>query len=403
MAGNGLKSKIYNKRGTMEPYQLNIPTKVYFGREIWREAIKYLGDFFSGKILIVTTGRSLERLGYVEELVKEIKACPFTEHVEVFDSVSANPRISEVKEGIQTGKAMKADVIVGFGGGSAMDAAKAVAAGTGSDTDIEEFFYGGKEPGRDTLPIIAIPTTAGTGSELSKAAIITDEVNKKKKGIRGTALYPQIAIVDSVFTESMPFHVTMETGFDVFAHGIESYLSLAGSPYTRMQSEYAIQTVGQYLPRLSVDLGDREAREKMSFASMIMGINLGNAGTCLPHRLQYPLGAHTDTSHGAGLAALFPAWLTCEYGYAPERIERGVSLLCGEDIYGKKKCVNKICCFIKKLGLPVSLKELGVQAEKLGVMASEVTGNIKNDPMGQENGILLKLYRMSFDKTEGLA
>ena len=294
----------------MEPYQLNIPTKVYFGREIWKKAIKSLESFLSGNLLIVTTGRSLERLGYVEELVKEIKACSLTNHVEVFDGISANPRISEVKAGIQTGKALKADAIVGFGGGSAIDAAKAVAAGTGSDMDIEEFFYGGKEPGRETLPIIAIPTTAGTGSELSKAAIITDEVNKKKKGIRGTALYPQIAIVDSMFTESMPLHVTMETGFDVFAHGIESYLSLAGSPYTRMQSEYAIQTVGRCLPRLSVDLGDQEAKEEMSFASMIMGINLGNASTCLPHRLQYPLGAHTNTSHGAGLAALFPAWIT---------------------------------------------------------------------------------------------
>ena len=96
------------------------------------------------------------------------------------------------------------------------------------------------------MPVIAIPTTAGTGSELSKAAIITDEINKKKEGVRGTALYPRVAIVDSIFTESVPLHVTMETGFDVFAHGIESYVSLAGSPYTRMQSEYAIQIAGKY-------------------------------------------------------------------------------------------------------------------------------------------------------------
>lgn len=387
----------------MKPYQINIPTKVYFGRDIWREAIRSLGAFFGGKILVVTTGRSLVRLGYVRELVKEIKACSLTNHVEVFDGVSVNPRISEVKSGIQMGKDIKADVIVGFGGGSAMDAAKAMAAGLGSDKDVEELFYYGKEPGKDILPIIAIPTTAGTGSELSKAAIITDEVNKIKKGIRGIALYPQIAIVDSVFTESMPLSVTMETGFDVFAHGIESYLSLAGSPYTRMQSEYAIQVVGQYLLRLSVDLGDKEAREKMSFASMLMGINLGNASTCLPHRLQYPLGARTDTSHGAGLAALFPAWITCEYKYAPERIERGVSLLCGEDIYRKKNCVGKVCEFIKRLGLPMSLRELGILDEDLKGMASEVTGNIKNDPMAQEKDIIFKLYTMSLDGNERLA
>lgn len=381
----------------MEPYQLNIPTKVYFGRDIWRKAIRSLAAFLKGNVLIVTTGRSLIRLGYVEGLVKEIKAGSLTSHVEVFDCVSANPRISEVKAGIQMGRDIMADVIVGFGGGSAIDAAKAIAAGISSNVEIEEFFYYGKEPGKDTLPIIAIPTTAGTGSELSKAAIITDEEKKKKKGIRGGVLYPRIAVVDSVFTESMPLGVTMETGFDVFAHGMESYLSLAGSPYTRMQSEYAIQIVGQYLPRLSVNLEDKDARSKMSFASMIMGINLGNASTCLPHRLQYPLGAHTDTSHGAGLAALFSAWVKYEYRYAPERVERGISLLCGQDICGEQNCVKKIRCFIKRLGLPVSLRKLGVEVEDLMIMASEVTGNINIDPAAQEEEIILKLYTRSFD------
>lgn len=383
----------------MEPYRLNIPTKIYFGRNIWREAINAIKNFWGGNVLVVTTGRSLVRLGYVEELVKAIEACSLKNHVEVFDAVSANPRISEVRSGIQKGKEIKADVIVGFGGGSAMDAAKAIAAGMGTGEDIGEFFYQRKEPGKNTLPVIAIPTTAGTGSELSKAAIITDEINKKKEGVRGTALYPRVAIVDSIFTESVPLHVTMETGFDVFAHGIESYVSLAGSPYTRMQSEYAIQIAGKYLPRLSVDLGDKEARERMSFASMIMGINLGNASTCLPHRLQYPLGAHTDTSHGAGLAALFTAWIKYEHGYAPESVERGVELLCGQNIQGEQNCVEKMHCFIKRLGLPVSLKELGIKNENLAVMASEVTGNIKNDPASQEKEIILKLYTMSFSGT----
>ena len=203
--------------------------------------------------------------------------------------------------------------------------------------------------------------------------------------------------MDSVFTDSIPLRVTMETGFDVFAHGMESYLSLAGSPYTRMQSEYGIQIVGKYLPRLFFDLEDKEARDKLSFASMIMGINLGNASTCLVHRLQYPLGAHTDTSHGAGLAALFPAWTSFEHRYAPHMVERGVSLLWGQDICGQQACMEKIRCFIEKLELPLSLKALGVKRELLQVMASEVTGNVKNDPASQEEDIIMKLYTMSFD------
>ena len=382
----------------MEPYQLNIPTKVYFGRDIWREAVKALESFLKGNIMLVTTGRSLTRLGYVEELAETIRKCSSAEHVIIFDGVSANPKLSEVRKGIQWGKENEIDMILGFGGGSAMDAAKAIAAGVGIDEDIGELFYGGKEPGKNTLPVIAIPTTAGTGSELSKAAIITDEQTRKKGGIRGTALYPKAAIVDSLFTDSVPFRVTMETGFDVFAHGMESYLSLAGSPYTRMQSECGIQIVGKYLPRLALDLEDKEARDKLSFASMIMGINLGNASTCLPHRLQYPLGAHTDTSHGAGLAVLFTAWINWEYEYAPAMVERGISLLMGQEICGKQACREKIRCFIEKLGLPLSLKELGVEKELLPVMASEVTGNVKNDLAAQEEEIITKLYAMSFDR-----
>ena len=109
------------------------------------------------------------------------------------------------------------EIVVGFGGGSALDAAKAIAVGIAEKEEIKEFFDSGREP-EHTLPVIAIPTTAGTGSELSKAAILTDEVQKRKNGIRGKVMYPVIAVVDSFFTESVPQQITMETGFDVLAH-----------------------------------------------------------------------------------------------------------------------------------------------------------------------------------------
>ncbi len=382
----------------MKPYELNIPTSVYFGRNIWREAIKALDSLISGNILLVTTGRSLKRLGYVEELESELKVCSGVDHVKIFDEVSPNPRLSQIREGIRLSKEAQADVVIGFGGGSAMDAAKAIAVGASTGQDISSFLYHGKEPGQGTLPVIAIPTTAGTGSELSKAAIITDEEKKIKGGIRGKALYPKAAIVDSLFTESMPLRTTMETGFDVFAHGMESYISLAASPFTRMLSEQAIRMVGEYLPRLITCPEDREARERMSFASMVMGINLGNAGTCLPHRLQYPLGARTDTSHGAGLAALFTSWVRWEYDYAPCKVERAVSLLQRQEVHGKKDCVETIRGFIDMLGLPLSLKMLGAKREELDVMVSEVTGNVRNDPAAREDGIIMKLYAQAFEE-----
>lgn len=380
----------------MQPYRITVPTKVYFGRNIWQKAIRTQETLLQGNVMIVTTGRSLCRLGYVEALRQELLQCRYTGNVILFDKISANPKLSEIREGILLGRREKADIVIGFGGGSAMDAAKAIAAGVKSEDDIEDYFYQGKEPGEGTLPIIAIPTTAGTGSELSKAAILTDEVQVVKNGIRGEALYPVAAIVDSRFTESVPMQVTMETGFDVMAHAVESYLSKAASPYTRMQSETAVRIAGECLPQLASCLEDTEARAQMSFASMLMGINLGNASTCLPHRLQYPLGAHTDTSHGAGLAALFTAWIQCEYRHEPEKIEKMAKLLTGQRPRGEEECVMTFYQFIKALGLPVSLSEMGISKQQLSGMADEVSGNIGNDPASQEEGIILRLYEMAW-------
>lgn len=380
----------------MKAYQLNIPTKVYFGRDILKEVISGQQELIKGTVLIVTTGRSLIRLGHLERFKGMISDLPHVRKIVIFDEISANPRLSEVEKGAKLGKQESVDVVIGFGGGSAIDAAKAIAVGIGHDERVGEFFYNHKEPTGRTLPILAIPTTSGTGSELSKAAIITDDEQKVKGGIRGTALYPRLAIVDSQLTETVPFKITMETGFDVLAHAIESYISKAATPYTEMQSEYAIQIVGKYLPRLAHNLEDVEARGKMSFASMIMGINLGNASTCLPHRLQYPVGAHTDTSHGQGLAALFPAWMHYECKYSGNKLKKVMDLLTGVDCQRETDVVEVMNRFISDLGLPLSLREIGVAESMIEQMADEVTGNIQNDPASQEKEIIKEIYYKAF-------
>ncbi len=384
----------------MKPHQLNIPTKIYFGRNIWEEALKDIAPLLNGNLMIVTTGRSLTRLGYVEKLKEQLSACTLAKTITVFDKVSANPRLSEAQEGIRLARERGVDVVVGFGGGSAIDMAKAVAAGTDVCADIEACFYDGKTPMGHVLPIIAIPTTAGTGSELSKAAILTDEVRRIKSGIRGAKLYPKAAIVDSVFTESVPFRITMETGFDVFAHAMESYVSKAASPFTQMQSEYAARIVGEMLPRLAFNMQDKDARKHMSYASMIMGINLGNSSTGLPHRLQYPLGAATDMSHGAGLAALYPAWVYYEYPHSEKMTEKMIGSLVGKDIRGREECTSAMYAFITSLNLPASLQDFNIKEEQLDDMAMAVSGNIFNDPAALEPDILKKIYHKAWEGQE---
>ena len=219
---------------------------------------------------------------------------------------------------------------------------------------------------------------------------------KIKNGIRGAALYPGLAIVDSIFTETIPLQTTAETGFDVLAHAIESYVSKAATPYTEMLSEQAIQIVGKYLPRLMDEPHDTKAREKMSFASMIMGINLGNASTCLPHRLQYPVGAHTDTGHGVGLAKLFTAWVSYEVQYAGGKMKRAAELLNGSICEKEEDAVRIIENFIRSLNLAGSLRDIGVTQNLIEIMAEEVTGSIQNDPAAQKQNIIKEIYRMSY-------
>lgn len=380
----------------MKAYQLSIPTKVYFGRDILEDALAAQSSFFKGTIMIVTTGRSLIRLGHLDMLKERLKRQTSVNTIIIYDQISANPRLNEIMEGVELGKKEKADIVIGFGGGSALDAAKAIAVGMGHEESLEDFFYNRKEPTIKTLPIAAIPTTAGTGSELSKASIITDPVKKIKNGIRGAALYPRLAIVDSVFTETIPLEITAETGFDVLAHAIESYVSKAATPYTEMLSEYAIQIVGKYLPRLMEAPRDAKARQKMSFASMIMGINLGNASTCLPHRLQYPVGAHTDSSHGIGLARLFTAWASYEVQYAGSKMKKAAGLLSGLSCEKEEDAVRVIENFIRDLNLAGSLQDMGITEELIDIMTEEVTGSIQNDPAAQEKDIINKIYKMSY-------
>ena len=292
----------------MQNIKLNIPTKIYFGEGIVENTLESEKAILGNDVLIITTGGSLARLGHIDKLSEKLKGI-LPGEVSIYDKISQNPDISEVAEAVAVGKEKKVTSVIGFGGGSAMDAAKATAVGIGSDIPVEKFLYESIEPGPETLPIIAIPTTAGTGSELSKGAIISSREKGIKTGIRGMAVLPKLAIVDPVYTWSVPLNVTMETGFDVFAHAAESFCSANANMFSEMLSETAIKTAGDSLRRLKADLDDHEARGRISYASMIMGLNLLNIGNCLPHRMQYPVGSATGTSHAAGLIALYPSWI----------------------------------------------------------------------------------------------
>lgn len=379
----------------MQGFEFECRTKIYFGTDILESAIHKSADMVKGNVLIVTTGGSLIRYGYLENLKTQIGM--IARHVLVYDDISANPLLEDIMGAIELGIDNHIDTVIGFGGGSALDAAKAVALGIGVSADLctmEKYLLAGKSPDERILPVIAIPTTAGTGSELSRAAILSSRRLKRKSGIRGKHMQPRIAIVDPAFTWSVPERITMETGFDTLAHAAESYLSVKADRFSETLSEKALAIAGRNLRLLKENPDHHEAREAMCYASMIMGLNLANVGTCLPHRMQYPVGIHTDTTHAAGLIALYPAWLRHEYDVSGDKVKRVLELL-DISFEDEKDIAKAFRRFQQNLGIDYSLECLGVKKEDIPMLIRQTTGSLENDKLYTEDGILEKIFTES--------
>lgn len=377
-------------------FSFALDTKIYFGTDITEEALRQeAGRLLGNNIMIITTGRSLVTYGYVQQLEHIVKEISQNSKVIIYDSISQNPKLSEVKRASELGRENAVSLVIGFGGGSAIDAAKAVAAGITQINLLETYLLEGKEPSEETLPVIAIPTTAGTGSELSKAAILSSEKDHIKSGIRGSSMLPKVAVVDTKYTWTVPLMITLETGFDVLAHAIESYTAVKSNSFSELLSEKAIRIVGENIPLLLADIGNHEARREMCFASMLMGMNLANVGTALPHRLQYPIGALTDTSHSAGLIALYPAWIQHEYEVNQCKIEKVMQWLGMEKPANAKQVCSQIKALKERWKIPYTLQTLGIYEEMLEGLVKQVTGNLANDKLAEKSGIVETIYKES--------
>lgn len=379
----------------MLDFNINLKTKIYFGTDIVKKALDAEQENIYGTVLIVTTGKSLIRHGYVDNLRDILKNNPNINKVLIYDNISGNPKLSQVKEAVQIGKQSDVKIVIGFGGGSAIDAAKAVAVGIGTKNDIEDYLFKGRVPEKQTLPIIAIPTTSGTGSELSKGAIITSDKEKIKTGIRGENIIPQIAIVDALYTLTVPVKISMETGFDVLAHAIESYVSVKSNIFSEMLSEKAIKIVGKYLSIIKENPDNIYARKQLSYASMIMGINLANVGTCLPHRMQYPIGGITDTSHAAGLAALYPSWVYHEYSVNDEKINNIFEYMGLKSVRSAEEAKKQIKDYLQSIDLNYNLTQMKINHSDVEMLCDKVTGNIKNDKLADIQNIVNTIFSES--------
>lgn len=380
----------------MQPlnFSITIKTKVFFGENI---LLRLERDCFPPsveKVLVVCGETSALKCGYYQKLRNRLKQLG----IEVFfyNKITANPKVEAIDGGVNLARELRVDMIIGLGGGSAMDAAKVIAAMYYAAGTTREILLGQRGLPPQRLPLMQIPTTAGTGSELSRGAILTDKERGIKAGIHHELLLADLAVVDPTLTYSMPKALTMETGFDVLCHGIETYLSLKSNPFTELLSLKAIKAVLDNLPRLIKNIDDKEARREMSFASMIMGINLANSSTCLPHRLQYPIGALTETSHGAGLAALYIPWLKLCKLYNQERLSNLVKNLSLQKTFvSVDSFIDEVEKLIKAAGLNKTLSSLGITEAMIPILKSKISGPLTSDPVSEAPDAIAAIYRES--------
>lgn len=288
-----------------------------------------------------------------------------------------------------------ANVLVAVGGGSALDLAKAAAL-VAAGAEIETLLRSGRRVDHPGLPVVALPTTAGSGAEVSRGAVILDRAARRKRGIRGRGVAPRVAIVDPELVIPMDARVTAESGFDAMAHAVETAVSHAASPITALLAGEAIRQLLHAVPASIANPTDATAREACSLSALMMGVNLATSTTCLPHRLQYPVGGVTGTSHASGVAALFPAWMRRTLVYGRERLAElawrsGVS----DAGDGADALVARIEVWMDDIGMRPTLSELGVTERTIPDLVAMVEGSLESDPGPTTPRDLEQLYRDS--------
>lgn len=286
----------------MKAAQFLLPTTVVMGSGVSADLATHV-HALGGSRAFVVTDPGVVGTGLVERVLAPLAAAGI--EVDVWDNISGNPRDYECNNASEQAIAFGADIVIAIGGGSPMDAAKAVAALVTNGGHVEDW-EAPRQLDADPLPLIAIPTTAGTGSEVTFYAVVTDTDRKFKMSLFDTRLAPEIALVDSELTYSLPPHVTAATGMDALTHAVEAYTSNLANPVSDALALQAMRLIARWLPVAVADGSNAEARDAMMTASMIAGMAFGNADVASVHCIAEAIGGRYDTPHGVANSVFLP-------------------------------------------------------------------------------------------------
>ncbi|WP_124066191.1 iron-containing alcohol dehydrogenase [Clostridium sp. E02] len=339
-------------------FQYYLPVNLVFGRgksNLIGEKAAQLGK----RALLVTGGRSTKESGLLkktEELLNQSGVSWV-----LFDKVTPNPLTTTIYEGAKLATEERCDLVVALGGGSSLDAAKGIAFQTLNGGDINDYIYGRKSSDK-ALPIVAVPTTCGTGSEGNGFAVMTNPDTLDKKSLRCGAIVPACSILDPLLMMTMPKTVLASVGFDALCHNMDAYLSAIAQPLTDQMALQGARLAAESLPRLYQNAQDLESWDQLCLASTLGGMVIHTAGVTALHGMEHPVSGLKNVVHGKGLAALAPYVYGASMKGEPDKFSHLSKILGGKDEHDFTDQLNKLQ---KEIQLIETLGDLGVKENDL--------------------------------------
>lgn len=336
--------------------------------------VKSLG--FEKALLVTDAG--LEKAGIVERVRGALEAGGVS--ADVFAKVEPNPRAPTVEEGARALRKLEGAAVISLGGGSCIDAAKAIALLGPNEGTVRDFPFGCK-PEQPGATVICVPTTAGTGSETNMFGVVTDPEIGRKVLVAHQSVLPALVVLDPELTLGLPKSVTAQSGMDALVHAIEAFTSSRSNPFSEGIALRAIAMVASYLP-VAVDAGkDLEARSQMLVAAHLAGIAFSSAGLGICHAMGHPISARLDAAHGQTLAALLPHVMrfnrdVCERKYAEVAIALGAAELGKSDADNAGRAIDAVQALSAQVGTDKSVAELGVTRELLPTLVDDALADL---------------------------
>ncbi|MBM7854053.1 alcohol dehydrogenase class IV [Desulfohalotomaculum tongense] len=363
-------------------FNFRCPTRIFFDEQCVQKYSSQLSAL--GRKALVVTGRtSSKRNGSLRDMIAAFSQEGI--QYNVFDEVEENPSLKTVYRAANMARKLEAEFIVGIGGGSPMDAAKAVA--VLATNNISEQDLMDKKWTADPLPIVAVPTTAGTGSEVTPYSILTVDWAETKKSIAGEKLFPAVAFMDARYTRNLPWNITINTAVDALSHSVEGFVNNRATVFSDLLALESISIIGRLLKTMTEDDITLSQREELLYASMLGGIVIAQTATGVIHALGYPLTYFKGLPHGLANGVVMKASLEFLAQSSPDRVEQVVKSMGCKDL-------EEFGNLLKKVLSPVDIK-LTTREQDLYVAKTLQAKNIANCPKKPEEKDIYEILKNS--------